>query len=294
MMETRKLEASIIIDVPVEGGAEEDWDEECMEDALTERHSEPYKMERWRTEHELEAVFDFCGTTRKAIAEIFDMTDDLPWFWQEPLLHCYVARHASNHRKKLREAFQRADIGAQKLAEAIRQSDLRPPISDWKSFFQSADAWKKTLQGLSAEHVITLWNYYLIESAYVFDFDREWHCQYVLAHCDEDGIDKFLRGWPPSKILNALWYAEECSLRLRSAPDAMWFTMDDKTLEDALHGGTLEEAAAFVVDMKILSGYLAMRALDLDTILELARDATSSFEKDMPHLEIKRRPAGNL
>ena len=141
MTEIRELEAPIIIDVHAKGDVEEDWneEEECIwEDTPSKRNPEPYEMERWRTEQELNAVFYYIGTTDKAINEICDMTDDLPWFWQEPLLHRYAARYASNHRKKLREAFQRADIGAHKLAEVVQESDLRPPISDWKSFFKSA------------------------------------------------------------------------------------------------------------------------------------------------------------
>ena len=95
--------------------------------------------------------------------------------------------------------------------------------------------------------IILLWNYYLVEAAYTYDFQREWHHDYVFAS--------------------------------DHAADVMWTTWNDKTMEDELHRGSQEDAVASVVDRKILSGYLAMRALDFDTVLELARDATSSFEQ---------------
>ena len=98
-----------------------------------------------------------------------------------------------------------------------------------------------------------LWNYYLIEAAYTDDFERERHHEYVFVDAH--------------------------------AADVMWTTWNDKKMEDELHRGKTKDAVAAIVDRKILSGYLAMRALDLDTVLKLARDATSQFEQDMPHLE---------
>lgn len=227
-------------------------------DTLAKRKPEPYEMERWRTEQKLNAVFDFLGRTGEAIDEICDMTDGFPWFWQEPLLHQYVEQHPSKHLEKLRKAFQRAEEGAILLFEAKRKDydveiHLHPPISDWKSFFQSADAWKETLQGLPPKAIITLWNYYLIEAVYAFDFQRKKPCGYVFASANES--------------------------------DATWTIWDDEKMERIPQRGKLEDAVMSAVDRRALSGYLAMRALDLETILKLAQDAAKKFEEELPRLE---------
>lgn len=255
----KKLEAPVIIDVSVEDEEEEVWDEEdeCMlwESAPTKSRLEPYEMERWRTNQKLNAVFDFFGTRRDAFDEILDMTDGLPWFWQESLLHQYVEQHPSKQPETLHEAFQRAEDGALLLFEA-KQKDydveihLHPPIRDWKCFFQSADAWKETLHGLSQKAIITLWNYYLIEAVYAFDFQREKPCRYVFASANES--------------------------------DATWTIWDDEKMERIPQRGKLEDAAMSTVDRRALSGYLAMRALDFDTMMKLAQDATKKFEEELP------------
>ena len=46
--------------------------------------------------------------------------------------------------------------------------------------------------------------------------------------------------------------------------------------------GKLEDAVMSAVDRRALSGYLAMRALDLDTMMKLAQDATKKFEEELP------------
>ena len=190
MTEIKKLAAPVIIDVSVEDDDEGVWDEEdeCMlwDDVPTKQQPEPYEMERWRAEQKSYAVLEFLGTTDRSFDEILDTTLDLPWFLEEPLLHQYVEQHPSKHPEELRKAFQRAEDGALLLFEA-KQKDydveihLHPPISDWKTFFQSADAWKETLQGLSQKTIITLWNYYLIEAVYAFDFQRENPCRFVFS-----------------------------------------------------------------------------------------------------------------
>ncbi len=260
MTEIKKLEAPVIIDVSVEDEDEKIRDEieewKLWKERPTKRQPEPYEMERWRAEQKSYAVFKFLATTDRSFDEILDMTDGLPWFLEEPILHQYVEQHPSKHPEKLREAFQRAEEGAILLFEAKRKDydveiHLHPPISDWKTFFQSAEAWKETLRGLSAEHVIMLWNYYLIEAVYASDFQRENPCRYVLASANES--------------------------------DAMWMIWDDEKMEQIPQRGKLEDAAMSAVDRRALSGYLAMRALDLDTMMKLAQDATKKFEEELPH-----------
>ena len=260
MTRIKKLEAPVIIDVSVEDEDEEILDEieewKLWKKRPTKQQPEPYEMERWRAEQKSYAVFKFLGTTDRAFDEIWNTTFDLPWFLEEPLLHQYVEQHPSKHQEELREAFRNAEDGALLLFEA-KQKDydvgihLHPPLSDWKSFFQSADAWKETFRGLSAEHVITLWNYYLIEAVYAFDFQRENPCGYVFTSANES--------------------------------DATWTIWDDEKMERIPQRGKLGDAVMSAVDRRALSGYLAMRALDLNTMTKLAQDATRKFEEELLH-----------
>ena len=260
MTRIKKLEAPVIIDVSAEDEDEEILDEieewKLWKERPTKQQPVPYELERWRAEQKSYAVLEFLGTTDRAFNEILNTTLDLPWFLEEPLLHQYVEQHPSKQPEKLREAFQRAEDGALLLFEA-KQKDydvelhLHPPLSDWKSFFQSADAWKETLRGLSQKTIITLWNYYLIEAVYAFDFQRENPCGFVFTNANKS--------------------------------DATWTIWDDEKMERIPQRGKLEDAVMSAVDKRALSGYLAMRALDLNTMTKLAQDATRKFEEELLH-----------
>lgn len=65
--------------------------------------------------------------------------------------------------------------------------------------------------------------------------------------------------------------------------DATWTIWDDEKMERIPQRGKLGDAVMSAVDRRALSGYLAMRALDLNTMTKLAQDATRKFEEELLH-----------
>lgn len=262
-------------------------DDTAGEKVEKEPEVDPYEMEDWRVTRKIETAATALGAMGGDTDGFLDFLDQFPsqWFVKEPQLYRYADQQPPEIAQRLRDVFLDADQKTMEFAEKISQSrelpgPIHPAIEDWKAFFEQADKWKTTLSKLSPEQAIMLWNYYLIETKYWSMIKHRLHTGYVLMGFHDYAVDEFLKHWDISRLLKAIWAANENSLRLRSAPSALWEGRDDVTGDPTLHGGSLLDAVQAAIDTDILSAYLVMRGMDLDVILKVARDATEKFEEE--------------
>lgn len=262
-------------------------DEAAGEEIEQEPEIDSYEMEDWRVTRKIETAMTALGEMGGDTDGFIDFLDQIPsqWFIKEPNLYRYADQQPPEIAQRLRDVFLDADQKAMEFSEKISHGQelvgpIHPAIDDWKVFFEQADKWKATLESLSPEQVIVIWNYYLIKAEYWCKMRCRLHTGYILMGVEGYAVNEFLKHWSPARILEAVWAADKNSLRLRFAPSAIW-AGHNETGDATLHGGSLRDAAQSAVNADLLSAYLVMRNMDFDTLLKVARDETMIFEEEM-------------